>query len=428
MTLLWSRHEPERVGECCAVSGPAVLGRGVGDAAGDLPKLELGRSRPGSTVSSGALTSATLSRRQLRVSPKGNTLHVENLGKRALLHNGVDARECTAVPGDTLAVEGVLLALVSRRPKVLPRIDFADFAFGEADEHGWVGETTQAWALRREVAEVAQRSAHVFIQGPSGVGKELCARAIHRASSRGGGPLVSRNAATIPEALAEAELFGQARHYPNAGSPAREGLLGLASGGTLFLDEVAELGMAQQAALLRVMDAGEYQRLGEDRLRQSDVRVLAATNRGEESLKADLLARFSERVTVPDLNQRRADVPLLIAHLCRRLVRDGETPALPEPSAELVDALCRHRYATNVRELDRLLRLAAKGSPVGTLRLSDAVREKLDLPNDVGELDAASVREVLAKTKSATEAASKLGLPSRYALYRLLKRLDVQTD
>ena len=151
------------------------------------------------------------------------------------------------------------------------------------------------------------------------------ARAIHAASPRAAHPIVSRNAATLPEGIVDAELFGNARNYPNVGAPERPGLIGAADGTTLFLDEFGELPRAVQVHLLRVLDQGEYQRLGESRLSQSDLRLIAATNRPPSVLKEDVLARLTFRIEVPDFHARKEDVPLLARHLLRRILsRDAE--------------------------------------------------------------------------------------------------------
>ncbi len=136
------------------------------------------------------------------------------------------------------------------------------------------------WQMRERIAFAANAGKHVLLHGESGTGKELAARALHALSSRAGKPFVSRNAATLPSGLIDAELFGSARNYPNAGMPERAGLVGQADGGTLFLDEIAEIPAEQQAHLLRVLDAdGEYQRLGEATTRRSDLVLVGATNR-----------------------------------------------------------------------------------------------------------------------------------------------------
>jgi two-component system nitrogen regulation response regulator GlnG/two-component system response regulator HydG len=235
-------------------------------------------------------------------------------------------------------------------------------AFGEPDAFGLVGESPAMWELRHRIVAVARQPFHVLVLGPSGAGKELVARAIHARSPRGAAPMVCRNAATIPEGLAAAELFGNLRNYPNPGMLDRPGLIGQAHGTTLFLDEFAELPPALQAHLLRVMDDGEYQRLGEATMRRADVRIIAATNRPTRDVKHDVLARLKVRIAVPGLQERREDVPLLVAHLLRRqavadpsVARRFFSGDAPLVSPVLMEALVQHAYTTHVRELDALL-------------------------------------------------------------------------
>lgn len=428
LVLLWSRHEPHRVGESCVVARAATLGRGAADTAGDPPRVEFSRQRPGVNEPTGCLTAPTLSRRQWRLEPVRDQLKLTNLGKRDLLHNGVARAACTAKVGDTVAIEGVVSFLVVHRSRLFAGEVREDFEFGQPDPDGLVGETPELWELRADVARLGLCRAHVVVFGDSGSGKELCARAIHRASPRRVATLVSRNAATIPQGLVEAELFGNAQNYPHAGLPARSGLVGQADRGTLFLDEVGELPEHQQANLLRVLDAGEYQRLGEDRLRRSDLRVIAATNRSPEALKPDFLARFSERVQVPGLNQRRADVPLLARGILKRLAQEDPNGGELALDQTLTDALVRHQYQLHHRELERILRLASRHAVSGELVACPEVLAELDLPVAAEVASEAAVRQVLAECKTATEAAKRLGLPSRFALYRLMKKLGIESD
>jgi transcriptional regulator with PAS, ATPase and Fis domain len=430
LVLVWSRHEPERVAETSALARPATLGRGSEAQAGDAPKLEFARVRPGGTLPTGSLKAPTLSRRQWHLSPRESALEIQNWGKRELLHNGKPAKSCTAKLGDTVSVEGVVTFLVARRPRVLPFHAFEEFEFGMADKHGIVGESPELWRVRRELALLAVSHGHALVLGDSGTGKELCAQAIHEGSSRKRGPLVCRNAATIPQGLVEAELFGSAANYPNAGMPARRGLIGLAENGTLFLDEIGELEQRQQANLLRALDSGEHQRLGEDRIRRSDVRVIAATNRAPEELKHDLLARFSERIMLPDLNARRSDVPLLVRQILRldahkRNRSEAAADAL-QPSQELMDALVRHEYSLHYRELERLLRISMKHQSSGALLLTDELQGEVKLPTSEAPLTPEQVKLAMSETRSAAEAATRLGLPNRFALYRLIKRLGIE--
>jgi DNA-binding NtrC family response regulator len=222
------------------------------------------------------------------------------------------------------------------------------------------------WTLRRTLLFVAAKQQHVLILGESGTGKELVARALHALSPRAACAFVSRNAATLPEGLLDAELFGNAKNYPNAGMPERPGLVGQTHEGTFFLDEFAELPIASQVHLLRVLDAGEYQRLGEATLRHSDFRLIAATNRDLSALKQDLLARVPLRIRVPGLNERREDIPLLARHFLRRIAKENSDVALrvlpggdpegePRVPADVALRLIHHPYTTHIRELGALI-------------------------------------------------------------------------
>lgn len=424
LVLLWNSQEPDRTGEVCAVPHRSTLGRGSDTSAGDPPKLEWSRARPGNLEPTGALLASTLSRTQWRLEPQAKGLLVTNLGKAALVHNGGPTSTCLAGEGDTLEIEGVALFLVEERPRVLSTLDYQPFPFGSADKNGLIGESVAAWQLRRDLLSLARGASHVLILGESGTGKELCTRAIHEASVRQQHAFVSRSAATIPSSLIEAELFGQVAGYPNAGSPARKGLVGAADRGTLFLDELGELGELQQASLLRLMDHGEYQRLGEDRPRRADVRILAATNRPESALKGDLLARFAERLHVPSLNRRRSDVPLIASALLRRFADESSTQESLSCQPRLLAALVRHDYSFHVRELERLLRRAAREATDGRLEWSSAVAKDLRVEHTTVPTPD-SIRATLAESPNATEAAKRLGLSSRFALARLMKKLGM---
>ena len=308
-----------------------------------------------------------------------------------------------------------------------------DFAFGAADEHGIVGESPAAWRLRSELRFAAATAHHVLLRGPSGVGKELAARAIHALSPRRGRPLVSRNAATFPEGLVDAELFGTARNYPNAGMPERAGLLGEADGTTLFLDEIGELPPALQAHLLRAMDAGgEHQRLGESRVRKADLRLVAATNRPLDALKHDFAARFTTRIEIPGLEARREDIPLLLRAAVARAAAQNPTlrARFWAPSGharihpDLVDALVRNAYTHHSRELERLLWRAMETSPSDFIALTPEVSSELTLTRRTAPVpDRAAVEAALAAAGGrAAVAAEALGLSSRFGMYRLMRK------
>jgi len=319
-------------------------------------------------------------------------------------------------------------------------------AFGDPDPEGIVGESPAAWWLRDQIVFAANRSGHVLLLGVSGTGKELVAGAIHNMSPRRGKQLIARNAATFPEGLIDAELFGNLKDYPNPGTPARPGLIGAADGSTLFLDEIGELPLELQAHLLRALDAnGEYQKLGEVVSRRSDFRLIAATNRSLDQLKPDLVARFKLQIKLPDLNARREDIPLLARHLLRRAASterdiarffEASEAGLGEPriSLELVRALVQHRYTNHVRELESLLWQSVATSKGDQLRLTDEVRNALEpaapaSPNEpptVGLPSRERVSECLQRNQGVRERAwRELGLKNRHVLNRLIKKFGL---
>jgi DNA-binding NtrC family response regulator len=166
-------------------------------------------------------------------------LEVTNVGKKSLLCNGKPVNDVVAAEGMVLEIEHELLLLVSQRPLEMP-LDMLDSSslheFGRSDRHGLVGESPAIWRLRSAIIEAAPSPHHVMILGPSGTGKELVAHALHSLSSRAKLRMLVRNAATIPEGLIDAEVFGNKANYPNPGMPASPGLIGAAEGSTLFLD------------------------------------------------------------------------------------------------------------------------------------------------------------------------------------------------
>jgi DNA-binding NtrC family response regulator len=446
LVLAWSREEPGRVGEVALVDGEQILGRGGPRAEDGLPRARFQQQRPGKATLMSPLDSLRVSRAQLRLTPRGDVLRVESIGLCPLLVNGERVAHAEVKPGDTVQLERELVFLVTRRPERIPELrnsqQEADIAFGAADPFGFVGETPAAWALRDTVAFAARAEGHVLVRGESGTGKELCATAIHRLSARGERPLVARNAATFPAGLVDAELFGNAKNYPNPGTAEREGLIGEADGTTLFLDEIGELPAALQAHLLRVLDRdGEYQRLGESRGRRADLRVVAATNRAVAELKHDFAARFTLMIEVPSLAARTADVPLLVRHLLARAAAGNEEvrrrfcdvrggAVEPRVAPALVDRLLRHPFRANTRELAQVLWQALAESHGDTVELTGGVAQRLAeaAPNRAAtdELSRAEIEAALSVAKgNVTRAARTLGLKNRFVLYRLMKKIGV---
>lgn len=343
------------------------------------PRVALQRWHPSTGGAVRLAECPRISREQLRLSVGDDgSLVVENLGSCPLVHRGQEVRRVGVAVGETISLRNELLFLCVRRPQrlrgSLAALSLPAHEFGRADTLGLVGESAVIWQLRERLVAASAQPFHVLVVGASGSGKELIARAIHELSSRRGRTLVSRSAATIPAGLVDAELFGNARGYPQGGMAERPGLIGAAHESSLFLDEIGELPHALQAHLLRVLDDGEYQRLGDSKLRKADIRLIAATNRSPSELKHDLLARFALQIQAPDLNERREDIPLLIAHLLRRQARhersvlerffpDQDPKAMPRVAPHFVERLVHHQYTTNIRELAGLLATAMLESP-----------------------------------------------------------------
>ncbi len=442
--------EPGRVGETFVVTRDEhVLGRGPSRDDDPAPRLLPVRQRPGRNEVRPPWTSPFLSRVQLRVGRRGGGLYVENLGRCTLRDGaGREVRELELTPGQCMSLGDQLLLLCALRPARLPAARSVSESllatpFGDADLHGFVGESPCAWRLRDTLAFLGARSAHVLVLGPSGSGKEVAAQAIHRGSSRKAKRLVARNAATIPATLVEAELFGNAANYPNAGMSERPGLVGEAEGSTLFLDEIGDLPEELQTKLLRLLDgAGDYQRLGDARRRTSDLRFIGATNRELEVLRHDVAARLKLRVTLPGLDERREDIPLLAAHLIRTIGRDDPeiarrfvegwngTSGEPRLSLAFARALVLHEYTTNIRELESLLWLSISSSPADVLELPPELQGERSgqrpltiAPAEIGEEE---VRAALERAGGVRERAWRdLGLANRYVLKRLIKRFGI---
>ena len=449
LVLLWSRDEPERVGEGVALppyDASFTIGRAVAGDDGEGVALTFGQLRPDGRVDTGPLRSGHVSRRQLALHREAEEgLRVELTGRGALRLDGHAMPAGVIRPGGLVEVENRMVLLYTTRPRGWMRPRAAGqaeaFAFGAADRWGIVGESPAAWELRRQAEFLASQDGHVLVLGPSGSGKELVVQAIHGGSRRAKGALCSRNAATLPESLIDAELFGNLRNYPNPGTPERAGLLGEADGGALFLDEIGELSPRLQAHLLRVMDRGEYQRLGEAKVRRADVRVLAATNRDPGELKHDFVARFPHRLRVPGLGERPEDVALIARHLLAgiaevapALVAPIVGPGGPAMSAALAVTLVGHRFTTHVRELHELLWRALQANAGGSLAPPpDLLQVARARPMEPAELapPATLTREAVAaaleRCGGVKEAAwRELGLRNRFQLHRALKRLGLE--
>jgi DNA-binding NtrC family response regulator len=226
----------------------------------------------------------------------------------------------------------------------------------------FVGEDASLLEVSRRIRLVAPRATAVLIEGPTGSGKELVARALHRLSPRAGRKLVALNCAAIPEALLEAELFGHTRGAFTGAVQGRTGRIEAAHGGTLFLDEIGEMPLALQAKLLRFLETGELQRVGDNEPVRVDVRIVAATHQrlakmiAEGSFRPDLYYRLAVfLIRTPSLAGRAGDIAALTAHFLEELGR--RSPA-KRATAAAMERLTAHPWPGNVRELEHVLERA----------------------------------------------------------------------
>jgi len=245
------------------------------------------------------------------------------------------------------------------------------------DQTGLVGKSPLFLSVLRTARLVASSDVTLFIQGESGTGKEVVAHHIHQNSPRAKLPLISINCAALPENLVESELFGHRKGSFTGADNDYPGKVRAAANGTLFLDEVSELPIAMQAKLLRFLEAGECQGLGETSPVIVDVRVIAATNRNLHKMvksgefRADLYYRLNVvPLLLPPLRERMGDLPLLLHYFTSRLSGQHDVKA-PHYSKTVIKILQHYQWPGNVRELENMILRAMLLSPVDVIDVKD---------------------------------------------------------
>jgi two-component system NtrC family response regulator len=310
-----------------------------------------------------------------------------------------------------------------------------------------IGTTPVMVKLYREMASVAESSAAVLLQGPTGTGKELLAHAIHNRSRRAGGPYIRVNCAAIPETLLESELFGHEKGAFTGAIRQHHGKFEQADGGSLLLDEIGEINLSMQVKLLRVLENGEYQRVGGTGSLKADVRVIAATNRDlrrevqEGRFRADLFYRLNVvALAVPPLRDRRDDIPLLVDHFLKKYAAKNQKP-VPTISASAMRALTAYSWPGNVRQLEHAVERAVilGGEEITGFELPEEVgrepeRGLLPAPGTSlpEAIEAIERRMIIAALKEAggvqAQAARRLGLSRSNLNYRIQRLGIQQTD
>ena len=300
-----------------------------------------------------------------------------------------------------------------------------------------VGESTALRLALSRLAQVAPMNASVLLLGETGTGKELFARALHERSPRRVRPLVRVNCAALPPTLVESELFGHEKGAFTGAVGMRQGRFELADGGTIFLDEIGDLSPEVQVKFLRVLQEGEFERVGSSHTRRVDVRVIAATHRDLEAavtagtFRADLYYRLSVYpIRLPSLRERREDIPRLVWFFIHRHQRDLGRHITKVPQS-VVDVLQRHSWPGNIRELENVIEraLIASGGdllqldePIAFTRASVPSREATDNLDGVQRAHIQSVLEQVGwRLNGIGNAAERLGIHPNTLRFRMKK-------
>lgn len=352
------------------------------------------------------------------------------------------ARDFVQKPWDNLSLVTILRtqAQLSRALRVNQRLERRNELLESPLPVNLIAQSAAMRPVLDLIRRIGPSTANVLITGEHGTGKEVAARALHALSPRSPRPMICVNAGSIPEALFESELFGHVRGAFTGASADRPGRFELADQGTLFLDEIGNLPLSQQAKVLRVLETGEFERLGSPKMRHADVRLISATNSdlsaavAAGNFREDLLFRINTvRIHLPPLRDRGEDLLLLAHHFLERYAAKYAR-TLPGFDASAVEAIQAHRWPGNVRELEHVLErgvLMAQGSQItgadlglvqqSAPRAGAATHVTFNLEDNEREL----IRRALeACQNNVVDAARVLGL-SRSGLYRRLQKFGL---
>jgi len=392
--------------------------------------LDLGGMRIGTAPSNELpLRDRTVSRFHCEVRIVGNAVRLVDSGStNGTLVDGVRVRDAELTTGSKVRVGATVLTVSASGERAL--VDLSPrHSFGEV-----LGVSVEMRRLYAILEKIAPTDTTVLIQGETGCGKELVARAIHDASARSQQPFVVVDCGAIAENLIESELFGHVRGAFSGAVGDRRGLFEEADGGTLFLDEIGELPAALQPKLLRVLETGDFERVGSSRTRHVNVRIVSATNSnlGEEvaagRFRQDLLFRLNTvEINLPPLRERREDIPALANHFLRQHAQRYRKNIAGFDAAAL-QALLDHPWPGNIRELDHAVERGVLMAQGEKIRLGElGLRIDRDATSRIEDMSLEDVEGFLIKKAMArfdgnvSQAAKALGL-SRSALYRRLQR------
>jgi len=384
------------------------------------------------------LADRTASRVHCEIRVKPSTILVRDLGStNGTLSEGIRIVEAEVPTGATLRIGGSAVRIEIGDEPAFVDVSALD-SFGEL-----VGSSLEMRRLYAMLERVSPTATTVLVQGETGTGKDVVARAIHAASPRKDAPFVPIDCGAIPENLFESELFGHVRGAFSGAVNDRKGVFEEADGGTLFLDEIGELPLATQAKLLRALETRSVRRVGSNTAKPVDVRIVAATNRplaqsvNEGTFREDLYYRLAVvEIVLPPLRSRREDVPLLARHFFMMLGGAGE---LPQP---FLASLAQRSFPGNVRELRNFIERAML---LGTIAPSPARQAQMvSAPPGLEDLaplhlplkeardqwtasfEAVYVRAVLKKTRGNVTHAAELAGVSRRFMQRLAARLGIK--
>ncbi|MBN2809585.1 MAG: sigma-54-dependent Fis family transcriptional regulator [Deltaproteobacteria bacterium] len=318
-----------------------------------------------------------------------------------------------------------------------------EFSRSQIEHSDFIGRSLVMEKIFQALRDVAPTMATVLIEGETGTGKELVARALHRLGSRSDKPLITINCAALHEGLLESELFGHVKGSFTGAVRNKQGKFALADGGTIFLDEIGDMALSVQAKLLRVLVSGEFQQVGGERTHYVDVRVLAATNKdlraavASGKFREDLYYRLNViQFTMPPLRERPGDVALLVKYFCDKIAR-REQRQVASPDRAAMRLLEEALWPGNVRELENVIERAviyAKERPISIADLPEylqkgkdsgraqALKPESEVPfagQTLKEMEKRMIQSALKRCPSKAQAARELGISVRKIEYRI---------